>query len=76
MSEEAKQDVLDRREEIVNKWIDWKESNHAILIRIGFSDAEATILDDKRLESPGMRNVIRNRAIELGYLKDTREDGR
>ncbi len=69
MTEEQKQDILNRREEIVNKWSEWKESNHYILVHVGFNDAEADMLDDKRLQSPGMRNVIKNRAIELGYLK-------
>lgn len=69
MTEEQRQDILNRRQEIVNSWVEWKESNHYILTHIGFTDAEADVLGDKRLQSPGVRNVMRNRAVELGYLK-------
>lgn len=69
MTEEQKQDILNRREEIVNNWLEWKESNHYLLMRIGFSSAEADVLCDKRLQSPGVRNVLKNRAVELGFLK-------
>jgi len=73
MSEEAKQDILNRRQEILNNWVEWKDANHYVLTHIGFTDAEADMLDDKRLQSPGVRNVIRNRAIKLGYLEADRD---
>ncbi len=69
LTSQQKQAILDRRQEIVNAWLEWKDSNHYILMHLGFSDAEAAMLDDKRLQSPGVRNVLRNRAVELGYVQ-------
>ncbi len=69
MSPEQKQVILDKRQEIVNNWLDWKESNFYVLTHIGFTSTEAEMLKDKRLHSPGMRNVIRNRALELGFMR-------
>jgi hypothetical protein len=73
LTSEEKQEIRDRREEIINKWVTWKESNHYVLTHIGFTDEMADMLDDKRLESPGMRQVLLNRAVELGYAKKDAE---
>lgn len=67
LTPEQRQEYIDRRDEILDEWSEWKESNHWVLMRIGFNDIEADLLDDKRLDSPGVRNVLRNRAVELGY---------
>jgi len=71
LSEEQKQEVLGRRDEILEDWIGWKESNYWVLTRIGFTEEMTVLLQDKRLESPGMRRVIIHRAIELGYVKES-----
>jgi len=54
--------IQSRREEIEATELEWKELNHEVLRRLGFNEAEAGMLMDKRLDSPGMRNVIRKRA--------------
>lgn len=69
LTSEQRQSYLDRRGDILSAWLGWKESNHVILMHIGFNEIEASILSDKRLQSPGMRNVMRNRAVELGYAR-------
>ena len=71
LTPEQKQDLLNRRDEIMENWLEWKESNFWVLQKIGFEEAEADILQDKRLDSPGMRRVMVNRAVELGYLKES-----
>ena len=75
MTTEQKQTILDKRQEIVNSWLEWKEANYYVLTRLGFTAGEAEILKDKRLHSPGMRNVIRNRAMELGFMRPDPAEG-
>jgi hypothetical protein len=69
LPKEVLQDILNRREQINEAWREWKESNYTILLRLGFNDIEADFLRDKRLDSPGMRRVILNRAVELKMAK-------
>ena len=76
LTSEQKQSYVDRRDEILDEWSDWRESNHWVLVRIGFNDIEADLLDDKRLESPGIRRVLKIRATEVGYLKESEVDDR
>ncbi len=65
LSEEQKADLRERRYEILEAWADWIGDNREILLKLGFSTQEAEMLCDKRLNSPGVRNVIKNRAEEL-----------
>ncbi len=65
LSEVERVDVLSCREEIGAAEVEWKELNHGVLRRLGFSEAEAGMLCDKRLDSPGMRFLIRKRAEEV-----------
>jgi len=65
MSEADKQLLRDRRYEILENWAEWTCDNYEILLRLGFDTREAEMLRDKRLTSPGVRNVIRNRVEGL-----------
>jgi len=57
--------VLKQREEIEASEEEWKELNFEVLRRLGFGEGEAAMLRDKRLDSPGMRTLIRKRAEEV-----------
>lgn len=65
MSDEEREDLRERRYEILEAWAEWVGDNYEILLRLGFNVVEAEILKDKRLTSPGMRNVIKIRVAEL-----------
>jgi len=65
LSEEAKEDLRERRFEILEAWAEWTGDNYEILLRLGFNTREAEMLRDKRLNSPGVRNVIKSRVEEL-----------
>ena len=65
LSDEAKEDLRERRYEILEAWAEWCDDNYEILLRLGFNTIEAEMLRDKRINSPGVRNVIRNRVEEL-----------
>ena len=65
MSDVERQSVLDQRDEIYNMEAEWMELNEAVLRRLGFGEQEVLLLRDKRLDSPGVRNVIRTRAAEV-----------
>lgn len=57
--------IKSRREEIEKAELEWKQLNHEVLRRLGFNEAEAGMLCDKRLDSPGMRTLIRNRKEDV-----------
>lgn len=65
LSEAEKQDLRDRRYEILEAWAEWTDDNYEILLRLGFNTKEADKLRDKRINSPGVRNVIRVRVEEI-----------
>lgn len=65
MSEADREDLRERRYEILENWAEWIGDNYEILRRLGFSTQEAEMLKDKRINSPGMRNVIKNRVEEV-----------
>lgn len=65
LSEAERTDILSHRGEIEASEEEWRELNMEVLTRLGFSDGEASQLMDKRLDSPGMRILIRNRAEEV-----------
>jgi len=65
LSEFERFQIQSRREEIEAAEAEWKELNHSVLRRLDFSEAEAGMLMDKRLDSPGMRLLIRKRAEEV-----------
>ena len=65
MTKEERQAILDRSDEIMQLEAEWLEINEAVLRRLGFSEQEVMMLRDKRLSSPGMRHVIRTKAIEI-----------
>lgn len=69
MTPEARALILARRDEIMEAFSEWKELNFLILTRLGFTEAEAELLKDKRLDSPGMRNVMRVRREEIANVK-------
>ena len=59
LSEEERQAVLRRRDEILDAEQEWKELNEGVLLRLGFTEDEAGTLYDKRLDSPGMRMLLK-----------------
>lgn len=65
LSEAAKEDLRERRYEILEAWAEWVGDNYEILLRLGFRTNEAEILKDKRLNSPGMRNAIKVRVEDM-----------
>ncbi len=65
LSDEAKEDLRERRYEILEAWAEWTGDNYEILLRLGFNTREAEMLRDKRINSPGVRNVIKMRVEEL-----------
>jgi len=65
LSEDERNDIISRRDEIEDAEDDWRELNFEVLTRLGFSEGEAAQLMDKRLDSPGMRTLIRKRADEI-----------
>lgn len=65
LTEEERQGIQARRNEIEDAEDDWRELNFEVLICLGFSDGEAVQLMDKRLDSPGMRTLIRKRAEDV-----------
>ena len=65
LSEAQREDLRNRRYEILEAWAEWIGDNYEILLRLGFRTNEAEILKDKRINSPGMRNVIKVRVEEL-----------
>jgi len=64
LTEEQKADLRERRYEILEAWADWTDDNYEILLRLGFNTKEATMLRDKRINSPGVRNVLKMRVEE------------
>ena len=72
LTEEQKEDLRERRYEVLEAWAEWVGDNLEILLRLGFNTREAEMLRDKRINSPGMRNVIKVRVEETGM----RERGR
>lgn len=64
LSVAVKEDLRERRYEILEAWAEWVGDNYEILLRLGFRTNEAEILKDKRLNSPGMRNAIKVRVEE------------
>jgi len=65
LTEEQKQDLRERRYEILEAWADWTDDNLEILLRLGFRYGEANMLRDKRINSPGVRRVIKMRVEEI-----------
>ena len=65
MSEADREDLRERRYEILENWAEWVGDNYEILLRLGFNVPEAEMLKDKRLTSPGLRNVISLRVKEM-----------
>lgn len=65
LTEEERLDILSRRGEIEAAEEEWRELNMEVLLRLGFNETEAAMLCDKRLDSPGMRILIRRRADEV-----------
>ena len=57
--------VLRQREEIESAEEEWKSLNFEVLRRLGFGEGEAGMLRDMRLDSPGMRTLIRKRAEDV-----------
>lgn len=68
MSEVEKIAVLERSDEISEGEVEGQLENKSILERLGFTDEEAGVLMDKRLGTPGMKNLIAMRAREVGML--------
>ena len=65
LTDAQKEDLRGRRYEILEAWAEWTGDNYEILLRLGFNTQEAEMLKDKRINSPGVRNVIKNRVEEL-----------
>jgi len=65
LTPEEKADLRERRYEILENWAEWVGDNYEILLRLGFNTKEAEMLKDKRINSPGMRNVIKTRVEEM-----------
>ena len=65
LSESVKADLRERRYEILEAWAEWIGDNYEILLRLGFNTREAEMLRDKRINSPGVRNVVKNRVEEI-----------
>lgn len=65
LTEEQRSDILARRRRIEEAKEEWEELNNEVLLRLGFGEGEAAMLMDKRLDSPGMRMLIRRRADEI-----------
>lgn len=65
LAESVKEDILRRWEEIADAEHEWMELNELVLLRLGFGRLDSRLLRDKRLDSPGMRNVIRVKAEEI-----------
>ena len=65
VSEADREDLRERRYEILENWAEWVGDNYEILRRLGFGVQEAEMLKDKRINSPGVRNVIKNRVEEI-----------
>lgn len=65
LTEAERSGIQARREEIEYAEEEWKELNLEVLLHLGFSAGEAAQLMDKRLDSPGMRTLIRNRAGDI-----------
>lgn len=74
LPESVKQDILSRRDEIVVSEFEWRRRNSIMLSQLGFTPSECEMLADKRMDSPGMRNVIKLRVEEI--LKRRRRRGR
>ena len=65
LTEEQKADLRERRYEILEAWADWTDDNLEILLRLGFRYGEANMLRMNRINSPGVRNVIKTRVEEI-----------
>jgi len=65
LSEVQRADILSRKDEILAAELEWRELNSEVLTRLGFNEVETGMLCDKRLDSPGVRMLIKRRADEI-----------
>jgi len=65
LTEEQKADLRERRYEILEAWAGWTDDNYEVLLRLGFRPSEASMLRDKRINSLGVRRVIKMRVEEI-----------
>lgn len=53
--------ILSRRSTITRRYIEWTEYNAMVLRALDFNEGEVELLKGRRLNSPGMRELIRVR---------------
>jgi len=67
MSEEEKQDILDRQDEIDENSQESYEANESIFLELGFTQGETNVFARCRINSPGIRQIIAERVAITRY---------